>query len=264
MGGIGRVTLRQQTGRPVRLSADGYPEWMPIGVTVDWSKVTAVSSDTTLDDGTVVYDGEKYLEVGTVLVKITKAEIQTVDLSGDDDPTGGTWDMTILGESIAGIAWNVSAADLQTAIRAIDADRADEVTVSKSGFVYTITFPEQSGNVDAITADASDLTGAGGDTFAITIATGTGGDAGGGKYAPYDSGASNGQQTLTRGEVGLVDYTIKDSEVTVMGANVNNETIGLITGGLVWKERLKVGSGTQPSRSALLAALPRLEITPDE
>jgi len=41
------------------------------GVTIDWSTVTAVSSDTTLPDGTVVKAGDKFLRYGTVLVKIT-------------------------------------------------------------------------------------------------------------------------------------------------------------------------------------------------
>lgn len=41
------------------------------GVTIDWSTVTAVGSDTTLVDGQVVKNGQKYILAGTILQKIT-------------------------------------------------------------------------------------------------------------------------------------------------------------------------------------------------
>jgi hypothetical protein len=101
------------------------------------------------------------------------AEVQTVDLSGDDDPTGGTWSMTIRGKTLAGLAWNISAAALQALINNLVGYGFAAITVSKTGFVYTITFPEYLGNVAAITADATGLTGGVGDTFAITVLTTT-------------------------------------------------------------------------------------------
>lgn len=68
--GFGR-TATYQTGLPISVSADGRPE-VPIGgITIDWSTVTAVGSDTTLDDGTIVPTGRKYLLHGTVLCKET-------------------------------------------------------------------------------------------------------------------------------------------------------------------------------------------------
>jgi hypothetical protein len=59
-------------GRGVCVSADGNPRWKAAGLTLDWATVTAVSgSDVTLDDGTVVIVGDKYILFGTVLKKIT-------------------------------------------------------------------------------------------------------------------------------------------------------------------------------------------------
>lgn len=109
----------------------------------------------------------KELETGT-------AEVQTVDLSGDDDPTGGVWPLTILGVLISGIPWNVSAAALQAFINSLDVRGARDITVSKTGFVYTFTYPSYLGNVAQVSSNnGATLTGAGGDTFAITINTTT-------------------------------------------------------------------------------------------
>lgn len=102
-------------------------------------------------------------------IAMSTREIQTVDLSGDADPTGGTWTLTIFGSTITGIAWNVSAAALQTLINALYATGAAETTVAKTGFVYTITFPYYLGNVSAVTADGAGLTSGG--SITITIAT---------------------------------------------------------------------------------------------
>jgi hypothetical protein len=58
-------------GRGIQVSADGVPRWKAGGITIDWSTVTAVTEDTTLDDGTVVKNGDKYLRYGEVLSQIT-------------------------------------------------------------------------------------------------------------------------------------------------------------------------------------------------
>jgi len=161
MPGIGKTVLSQRAGRPVRLSADGYPEWKPVGVTVAWELITAAAAPATLADGTTVAVGEKVIEVGTPMVRVTSGP-------------------------------------------------------------------------------------------------------GAGKYAPVVTTNANGQQTLTRGEIGLLDNTIKQTETAFMGINLNNELTGLIEGGLVWKQRLKVGGAGQATQAALLAAMPRITITPDQ
>lgn len=102
-------------------------------------------------------------------IALSTPEIQTVDLSGGDDPTGGTWTLTILGTTLTGLAWNITASALQTLINALTANGAPDVTVSTSGFVYTITFPAYLGDVTAVTANGAGLTTAG--SITITIAT---------------------------------------------------------------------------------------------
>lgn len=96
-------------------------------------------------------------------------EIQTVDLSGGDDPTGGTWSLTILGQTISALAHNVSAASLQASINALPVTGAADVTVSLAGFVYTISFPFYLGNVSAVTVNSASLTSGG--TVTVTIST---------------------------------------------------------------------------------------------
>lgn len=158
MAGIGLISPPERTGRPTRLSADGYPTWMDIGVTIAWELVAAASSVTTLADGTPVAVGDKVIEHGTTLVKVT----------------------------------------------------------SGSGI---------------------------------------------GKYAPFDSSKSNGQQTLTRGDAGLLDNTIKQQVPGIYNMTLNTEFTGLIIGGLVFRPRLKVGGSNQPTLTNLMAALPLLQLT---
>ena len=87
MGTVGRVVL-DQTGRPVEVSADGFPEYKTRGVTIDWSKVAAVGSDTTLPDETLVKSGDKYLRYGQVITRAGTAEVQTYTWTGG--PTAGS------------------------------------------------------------------------------------------------------------------------------------------------------------------------------
>lgn len=159
---IGLKKLAQRTGRPVRLTASNDNIWKAIGVTVAWPLVTAVTVVTTLADDTLVQPGEKYIEVGTVMVKVTSGPF--------------------------------------------------------SGY-----------------------------------------------YAPFKSDAADGRQTITRGSVGLMDVTIKEQELTIMGLNLQNEHLGLLEGGYVWTPRLKVtenGAALAPSLAAVLTAFPELHLTP--
>lgn len=66
----GRQTIGNASGYPVRVSADGSPEYKPGGVTIDWATVDAATDDTTLGDGIEVPSGAQYLEYGQILVKI--------------------------------------------------------------------------------------------------------------------------------------------------------------------------------------------------
>ena len=261
MSTYGRQVLGK-TGRDVAVLADLQDaQFKPGGITVDWSLVAAQSGDTTLVDQTPVKDGEKFLRFGQIMCEVTQVEVQTVDLSGDADPTGGTWSLTILGETISGIAYNVSAAALQTLIRAIDADGADQITVSKSGFVYTITFPESLDNVAAVTVNSASLTSGG--TVAVTIGTSTQGTSTSGKYGPYDPSATDGRQTLSRGRCFVLNRTVKENGY---GANINiaaTDHLQVFDGGTVWKDRILMTTGTHslaagPTVTEFETAFPRI------
>lgn len=264
MSTYGRQVLNQ-TGRDVAVLADLQDAQFKVGgITLDWSLISAAGADATLPDQTKILTGEKYLRYGQVLCKVTQAEVQTVDLSGDDDPTGGTWEMTVFGETLSGLAWNISAADLQTAIRTIDNQYARQVTVSKSSFVYTVTFPTDAGNVAAITTNnGAELTGGGGDTFAITVATSTSGAASGGKFGPYDPSATDGRQTLTVGNCYVLNRTIKEKGQIASLTNVVTDHPQVFDGGTVWEPRIIKTSGTHslaagPTDTEFRAAFPRI------
>lgn len=275
MSQFGRRKLALQTGMPLKLSADNNPERQS-GVTLDWGTVAAVSgSDATYRDGTVVAVGFKGLEIGQILCQISQAEVSTVNLSGDDDPTGGTWPLTIAGDAGQGetytveledIVYNVTAAALQAAIRLLDFPGAEKVLVSKSGFIYTITFPPESGNVTLTSNNGADFTGGGGDTFAISIGTSTQGVVNEGKWGPHDPNATDGRQLL------LPQYTCAlNQSLTELGgvpglSVVASDYPDAIVGGRVIAARLKVtpaGSGQAslangPELDNLIAALPRM------
>lgn len=263
MSTYGRKLL-SKTGRPVAVLADIQDAQFKVGgITLDWSLFAGSSGAQTLTDQTPVADGEKFIRFGQILCKVTQAEAQTVDLSGDDDPTGGTFPLTILGETLTGLAWNISAAALQTAIRAIQHPYAGGVTVSKTGFVYTITFPEDAGNVAAITSSAAGLTGGGGDTFAVTITTTVGGAATGGKYGPYDPDATDGRQTLSRGNCFINNLTVKQNGYLGDFNSAPDEHPQVFDGGTVWKERIVMTTGTHslaagPTVTEFEAAFPRI------
>lgn len=165
---------------------------------------------------TMTIDGheQRYLPKGAVLAEITSGpdagkvgvfqdagsgadEVQT--LTGGGTISGGTFDLTFFagtgGEvSITGIAFDVTAAALQTAVRAAVADSADldyagladDIAITGGPIAstpFTITYNGSYGiDVPQVVADDSALTGAG---ASITEATTT----------PGVAGAIDGRQT---------------------------------------------------------------------
>jgi hypothetical protein len=98
------------------------------------------------------------------------AEVQSVTITGV--PTGGTFTLTYDGSTSAGIAFNATAATVQSALEALASIDAGDVTVTGSaGGPYTVTFNAGGGNVAAMTASAASLTG--GTSPAVVIATPT-------------------------------------------------------------------------------------------
>lgn len=200
---------------------------------------------------------------------------------------------------ITGLAWNVATADVTAALVAldiigaagaaasgtagsaytltfaaalgdIDVEVVNDLTadggVLEGGLVlanleapvYVITYPSELGNVAAVTTTATNLTGGAG---TATVATVTAGDATG-TYGPYDSAATDGRQTLTRGKCYILNESLL--EVDPAGGATNHPAV--FDGGLVWKARLRVGganstplgSGNEPSWAAFETAFPRV------
>lgn len=239
-------------GRSVQLSADGKPEMKTAGVTLDWGLIAAYSgADLTLEDGVVIKDGEKYVRYGQPLAKVTQVEQQTWDFSGDDDPTGGAAaSITVLGQQLLAVPYNITAAALQALLRALPVADAELITVTKSGFVYTVNFPVSMGNVAAAIGDTTGFTGGGGDTFAITVTTVTSGVTNAGKFGPADTTATDGRQTMTRGQIFLVNETVKESDL-------HSDHPPVLEGGKVWQARILI-AGNSPSLATIAAAMPRL------
>ncbi|GAA2770267.1 hypothetical protein [Streptomyces showdoensis] len=100
-------------------------------------------------------------------------EVQSVTVTGA--PTGGTFTLTLNGQTAAAIAYNATAAAVQAALVALSNINPGDVTVTgNAGGPYTVTFGGQylGDNVTQMTATAS-LTG--GTTPGVTVATTTGG-----------------------------------------------------------------------------------------
>lgn len=177
------------------------------------------------------HTGQKVLQPGTVLALITSGpdagkvgpfqdggtdEVQT--LTEGTAISAGTFDLTVLGVTVADIAYDVTAAALQTAVRAAiaasdasDVYKAigDSLTVTGGPVAstpFTFTFNGELGaDVPAMTVDVTGLTGT------ITVATGT----------PGVAGATDGRQT-TANIVGICNTFLpwqlieRDVEVAVV------------------------------------------------
>lgn len=122
------------TGVAIQVTADGSPEWKAGGITLDWATVTAEVTDRTLGDGTVIKAGAKGLELGTVLTEIALGEAQTITIVATEG------DFTITGNSAttAALAYNASAATVQTAVRGLGGALAN-VNVTRVQNRFTLT-----------------------------------------------------------------------------------------------------------------------------
>lgn len=258
----GRTVLTNNSVFPTRVSADGSPKYKAGGVTIDWTSVTAVSgSDVTLPDGSIIRIGQKYLRYGQVICKITGGT-NTVNTSGT--PTGGTFTLTVTTSSpVAGsasqttgnIAYNASASTVATAIAALT--NVGSGNVSASGGALTsadvvLTFAPSLGTV-TIALGTNALTGGTTPSVAIGASLTTGSTRG--EFGPYDSSASDGRQSLNRGDCFVLDETLLQygSGSSLLSAS-NDQVGGAIEGGDIFIDRV-LQSG---SASHSLAAGPTL------
>lgn len=101
-------------------------------------------------------------------------EKQTVTISGS--PTGGTFTLTLSGQTTAAIAFNAAASAVEAALELLSTIGQGNVQVTgNAGGPYTVEFVGDLAdqNIAAMTADGASLTG--GTTPAVAIATATAG-----------------------------------------------------------------------------------------
>ena len=94
-----------------------------------------------------------------------QGETQSVNLSS---PTAGTWTITLLGQTTGALAWNITAANLQIALRALPATGASGIRVTKPGTPYNIIFPAFLGDVALATVDETSLSNTGSVSVSVT------------------------------------------------------------------------------------------------
>lgn len=242
----GRQLLGTSQVYDTRVSYDGSPRYKGGGITLDTATLAAApGSDTTLPDGSVIKAGQQYLRFGQILCKITAGTQQT--LTGT--ATAGNFTLTLYrpdtGQNVTtgNIAFNASAATVLAAIQAV---MGPGQAVSSSGgalgtAAVTVVF---GAFVPIMVVNAGTLTG-GTVTPAVTVV-----GASANKYGPYDPGASDGRQTLTRGECWILDQTWLATPGGNLAPSGLENIGGVLDGGRVWKDRI-MHSGVAAASAAL-------------
>jgi hypothetical protein len=255
----GRQIL-ETTGASVQVAADARPLMKPGGITIDWSTIAAAGADVSLEDGFFCPSGEKYLRYGQILTRIVvAAEVQTLTVTGT--PTGGSLVVSGINpnsqSAIQGtIVYNSTAAQAQVIADAIFG--VGNVVVGGGalpGAALTFTFR---GDWDPaqMTVVTNGLTG--GSTPAGAFTTTTPANTSAGLWGPYDPGASDGRQTLTKGDCFILNESIRET-----GDPHSNHPPAL-QGGLIWKARiLQSGAATHtlalgPTLAEFEAAFPMI------
>ncbi len=202
------------------------------GITLD---ISAFTAPTHYPNG--------YIPSGIVLAKLTSglygpyagqtAEVQTVTITGS--PGGGTFTLSFGSQTTGAIAYNATAAAVQTALEALPAIVPGDVTVTGSaGGPYTVTFGgAHTGDQPQMTATSS-LTG--GSSPGVTVATGTGGG----------SSATDGSQTA-------VGFLFNSTRVPA-GSTGPDVGAPLHWRGVIKTSRLPAASGLDAGARAQLAA----------
>lgn len=247
------------TGIPVFVEADGQGEYSPIGITLDWTTVVAPGADVlVMPQGLTVKAGQKYLQFGQILTRITNTPVQTLTLTG---ATGGTFTLngyrtdTGVNVTTGALAYNITTAALLAALQAPTMFGPTPITVTGTpGASYVITSP-----LSLMTVNGAALTGTT-PTAALVLTTAVGNY---GYYGPYDPTASDGRQTLTRGQVKILNNIVLQNGIMGNVTNLASNHPGVLIGGCVWKARLIATLGTAslaagPTFAALEAVMPRL------
>jgi hypothetical protein len=259
---FGRNVLATNTLLNTRVTADGSPVFKVGGATLDLTTIPAASgSDVTLPDGSIIKANNQFLRYGQILCKITTGSSQT--LTGT--ATSGNFTVTLLrpdtqqNVTTGNIAFNASAATVLAAIQAVMGP--NQVASSSGGPLgtgaVTVVFNVF---VPIMVVNAGTL--AGGTVLPAVTVAGTAS----GKYGPHDPAATDGRQTLSRGDCYILDETFLVTPGGTQLPAANEITGGLIEGGRIWIDRV-IQSGTATASLALgptlanfLAAFPRVSL----
>lgn len=236
------LTTLTKTGRPVMVIADGDFRGMKSGgITLDLA-VIPTGTGNTLTDDTVVPTGVPYMRFGQIITKETTAAVQTVTFGGT--VSGGSYTLTYSGQSTV-MAYNATAAQVAAALSALSTVGPGVTATGGPGPTnIVVTFPPNLGATLMTVVD--NTTGAG---HSVTIANTTPGIATGGKFGPYDPAATDGRQTLTRGECFILNRTWIDN---ALGFGLGQATShpAVFDSGRVWKSRI-IQSGVATASLAL-------------
>lgn len=263
---FGRTLLSTNNVALTRVSADNNPAYKVAGVTIDWSAVTAVGSDTTLADGSLIKSGQKFLRYGQILTKETLAGGTGTIQTFTGTATGGTFTYSFIRSdngltvTTAALAFNASAATVLAAIQAVAAP--GQAVSSSGGALGSAAVPVVYSTFTPLgTVNAALLTGG-----TVTVAQTNAGTTGG-YFGPFDSAASDGRQNLNRGDCFILDETITQYDSGTPGISPENTQIGRVfDAGLVWIDRvLQSGAGAHslaagPTLAEFLAAFPAVRI----
>ena len=176
------------------------------------------SGGTVLKTRTMTYDsGNAWWEYQTIA---GANEVQSVSISGS--PTGGTFTLTFEGQTTAGIAYNATAAAVQSALEALSNIAVGDVSCTVGplpGTAVTVTFTGDLGlsNRTEMTANSAGLTGGSSPTASVTTTTG-GIDGDLATFATYKWDAYSYDGTLYSGDQTVEASATKSSEATFIYA----------------------------------------------
>lgn len=176
------------------------------GTSSDPWRVEFIGSNASTNVAQITGNGSEL--TGTVSVSVTTVvdgvaatgEVQTITLTG---ATGGTFTLSFKDKETGPLAYNVSAANMQTALRALSSIGGANVNVSgSSGGPYTVTFVGSLTGINQpqIVSDPAGLTGSAAVTPAVTLTTPSAGPAHADDPGNYSGGAlpTNGDTLIFR------------------------------------------------------------------
>ncbi len=271
-------------GLGMPLSADGNPEYKVGGVTLDWNVFPANADTLLVADPTIAPTVNPSTTGGTIPAGTYNVGYSYKNANGETaiSPltpvvlTSSTSSLTASAPTLpppsTGTRWYITSN--VTPAQANEFLQADVYynNVSVTVFTNSGTTPVSSNTTGANTVLTTQYSGTTipNDNvivpqglkyvpFGLVLAriTASGGAGTVGKYGPYDTGASDGRQTLTRGQCFFANYS------TVQNDPHADYCPGVFEGGLIYIARVKVlssGAFVNTWNSTIAAAFPRIRV----